>query len=854
LAPDPQPKAAVDQVSQAPGAAAATTRLSTPAPQSTRLLTTYVTVLTVIGLGLLAFRLPLMHFEQPLLFLALLSSSVFISISKVHLPLASGSATLSMSYFTDFMALVLLGPDEAMIVAGASGATQCLLSTRGRASLRQTAFSVAALVLTVQAAGAVAQMLGGFHIGENFIRLSRPAVGAAATFFLCNSWLVATAVSLSRRESLLGTWQQNFLWTAPACFIGAGVAVLAVRVVMTMQIWTVLLVAAPLYLTYRSYRIYLRRVEEQQEHVKQVSDLHMASVEALARAIDARDQTIDRNGCPNDSHIRRVQAKAAELAGLAGMSAAEIEGVKVAALLHDIGKLAVPEHILTKPGRLTPDEFERVRIHPAIGADIIRAVPFPYPVAPFIKSHHERWDGSGYPEGLQGEEIPLGARVLAIVDYFDALTTDRPYHKAMNWHDAMKVVESEAGRALDPRLVPLFVQIMAGGEEAELAEQPEDGSAEHAVAPGSRPATGFSSETQHAPPAANVFQNISRATQEMHALYDIAQTLGTRLSVNDTMGLLTSKLTKLVPASCWALYLYDADRHALQCRFASGLDADVLDGLSIPMGEGVSGWAAQHRTPGVNARAAADFEAGGLPKASRPLKSAMAYPLVDGDQLVGTLTVYHAEASPFRQEHRRLLDRVCNQVAGVIRNSLLFEQMHQVSFTDSLTDLPNSRALFAYLNDRFASGDSDGGAVLMIDLDGFKAINDEFGHQVGDMALRQVAAAIRQNVRHSDFCARYAGDEFVVVLPACERPEAERRALHIQRALDAMETEPRAGVRLRPAISVGVAVSPDDGHTYDELLAAADRRMYDDKQQRRASGRRMQVTRNGNPLQLVASK
>ena len=149
-----------------------------------------------------------------------------------------------------------------------------------------------------------------------------------------------------------------------------------------------------------------------------------------------------------------MQAKAAELARLAGMSDGEIEGVKVAALLHDIGKLAVPEHILTKPGRLTPDEFERVRIHPAIGADIIRAVPFPYPVAPYIKSHHERWDGSGYPEGLRGEEIPLGARVLAIVDYFDALTTDRPYHKAMNWHDAMEVVRSESGRALDPRLVP----------------------------------------------------------------------------------------------------------------------------------------------------------------------------------------------------------------------------------------------------------------------------------------------------------------------------------------------------------------------------------------------------------------
>jgi putative nucleotidyltransferase with HDIG domain len=243
------------------------------------------------------------------------------------------------------------------------------------------------------------------HLGQDPLTLSKPAVAAAATFFLCNSGLVATAVALSRREPVLKLWQQNFMWTAPACFIGAGVAVLAIRVVMTMQIWVVLLAAAPLYLTYRSYRIYLGRVEDQERHLKQVSELHIDSVEALALAIDARAQTFDRSHGPNDNHIRRVQAAAAQLARAAGMSSDEVEGVEVAALLHDIGKLAVPEHILTKPGRLTPDEYERVRIHPQVGADIIRAVPFPYPVAPYIESHHERWDGSGHPEGLAGEAI-----------------------------------------------------------------------------------------------------------------------------------------------------------------------------------------------------------------------------------------------------------------------------------------------------------------------------------------------------------------------------------------------------------------------------------------------------------------
>jgi diguanylate cyclase (GGDEF)-like protein/putative nucleotidyltransferase with HDIG domain len=799
-------------------------------------LSVYTALVIAVGAGLLLWRVPQARIaDHPQLFFALLLASVLISASKVHLPLASGSATVSMSYFTDFMSLVLVGPDLAMLVAGASGATQCVLAARGRSSLRQTLFSVSALVTTVQAAGLASGLLGGFPLDAPLVMLARPAVGAAATFFVCNSWLVAGAVALSRREPVARVWQQNFLWTAPACFIGAGVAVLAVRVLMTTEVWIVLLVGAPLYLTYRSYRIYLGRVEDHQRHAKEVSELHMASVEALARAIDARDQTIDRTACPNDNHIRRVQATAAALAQAAGMSSNDIEGVKVAALLHDIGKLAVPEHILTKPGRLTPDEFERVRIHPTIGAEIIRAVPFPYPVASFIQSHHERWDGSGYPDGLQGERIPLGARVLAVVDYFDALTTDRPYHRAMDREAALDILRSEAGKALDPMLVARFIELLPKLDLPDVAMRTGAAPSERQGTRASAPVTGFSIEAVHASPVSNAFQNISRATQETHALYDIAQTLGTRIGVDETMELLAGKLHPLVPATCWALYVYDAETRMLQCRFASGLEPEVVQALRIPAGEGPTGWAARHRSPAVNARAEADFEAAGIPGRARDFASALVYPLIDGEVLVGTLTLYHSALSPYRVEHRRLLDRVCSQAASAIRNSMLFEQMHQVSFTDSLTDLPNSRALFAHLHRHFCEAPETNavGALLMIDLDGFKGINDEYGHQVGDYTLRRVASAIRENIRQLDFCARYAGDEFVVVLSPCTRREADWRAGEIQRAIESMQVSPKPGVVLNPAVSIGVAISPDDGESYEELLAAADRRMYEDKQQRR---------------------
>src|SRR5262245_21337477 len=367
----------------------------------------YATGVIVAGFVVLAVRSPQLRFEQMWLFLTLLAGSVVLSSWKVHLPLVGGRATLSMSYFTDFLALVLLGPDEGMLVAAASGVAQCLLLSRGRPVVSQTLFNAAALMIAMQLTGLVSSALGGFFM-PSMLDVAQATVAAAGVFFFVNSGLVAAAIALSRGEPIVKTWYENFFWTAPACFIAASTAVFLVRGA-SVYVWFAFLAVGPLHVTLRAYRLYLGRLEEQQKHLEEVSALHLASVEALARAIDARDQTIDheRSG---ENHIRRVQAWAVEPAEAAEMTADEVEAVKVAALLHDIGKLAVPEHILTKPGRLTEKEFARVRIHPIVGAEIIQAVPFPYPVAPLIRSHHERWDGSGYPDGLRGDETPLGAR------------------------------------------------------------------------------------------------------------------------------------------------------------------------------------------------------------------------------------------------------------------------------------------------------------------------------------------------------------------------------------------------------------------------------------------------------------
>jgi len=626
-------------------------------------------------------------------------------------------------------------------------------------------------------------------------------------------------------------WNENFLWSAPSYFVGALVAGGAVGIMTLSTKWAVPLLAAPLYATYKSYKVYLGRIDDEQRHVREMADLHLATIEALALAIDAKDQT-------SQSHIRRVQLYAAALARALGMTDNHIQGVKTAALLHDIGKLAVPEHILSKPGPLTPEEFQKIRAHPKVGADIISAVPFPYPVSPLILSHHERWDGKGYPSGLKGEEIPLGARILSVVDYFDALMAERPYHKAMSFDAAIGLLQQEAAKGLDPTVVERFIELLPSLQvEAAKLEQtirrvaPE----EHGTAPG-RPATGLLTE----PTKKNVFDDIALAHREIYALYEIAQAMGTSLGVSDTMALITAKLSNLVPFSCAALFLYDEETETLRCRFATGVDSEIIQQVAVHSGEGLTGWVARNRRALVNARPSADLEAAGLSTLHTSLQSALVCPLMFNERFIGTLSVYHVDAAFYRDDHRRLLDRVSEQAGAVINNSMLFEQTQEDSLTDPLTGLPNTRFLFMHLTRELARAErlKSEVSLLVMDLDNFKDINDSHGHHVGDRALCEVARVLRTAIRPYDICVRYAGDEFIVVLSGCGADEAEHKRQELQKNIDEVFFEARPGKRVQLGISVGAAVFPQDGESYEALLATADSRMYQDKAGRKRRGGR----------------
>jgi diguanylate cyclase (GGDEF)-like protein/putative nucleotidyltransferase with HDIG domain len=780
----------------------------------------YVGAVIALGVAVGAAAMTSVDVPRPGLFAALLALSVISSALKVDLPLGVGSSCISLSYAVDFTALLMLGPAPTMVISMTSVWFQCTFRMNERNPAYKTLFSMATLTLTVAAAGAMYTWLGGTY-GALAPAPLQPLMAAAMTYFLVNSLAVATAFALVTRRRIFSVWHDNFLWSITSYVVGGIAAGISVEVLHQAGHWQTTLAFVPLCLTYRTYRIYLGRIAEERRRVAEWTQLHWESTEVLARAIQAKDDD-------GSSHVERVQQYASSLARQLELSEPDTQAVEIAALLHDIGKLAVPEHILSKPGPLTLNERRKMQIHAQVGAEIVSAVPFPCPVAPLIRSHHERWDGMGYPSGLRGQEIPVGARILAVVDCFDALTSERPYRPAVSQEAALDILQEEAGTAFDPAIVAQFIKLAPSLTPPANERFPQS--------------VGLSKEdgVSHAPiggtadkRGGDAFAEIASANRESYTLYEIALAMGQSMSLAETMTLVSSKLKQLVPFSSCALFVRSGEE--LRCRFATGLHADVLENATIKESTGLSGWVARHGRPLINGLPRAEFSAAGITSTDVRLESALVCPLSVNGQVIGMIEVFHEEAGSYTEDHLRVLDQISEHAAAVVHNALTFEQAQEQAFKDSLTGLANPRALQFQVGRELARArrtDSPFSLVLL-DLDEFKAINDEHGHLTGDLALRKVARVLQSTARPYDTCIRYGGDEFVVLLSGCGKAEAEDRRRQFQEAVAAITLESEDGRVIPLGVSAGASVFPDDGDTYERLLARADRRMYRDKAQRK---------------------
>lgn len=800
-----------------------------PGPQSWREMTfaarAYITVVVVCGWAVLAYAMMHGTSQNHLKFFCYLTITVAASRLKLNLPGVTG--TMSIIFMFLLLGTLELSLAETMALGSAAVAVQCFGHNHPRPL--QIAFNICTTALAIAATFFGYRFL--FHHGLH--TFSALLFLAACIYFVSTTLPPATVVSLTESRSLRRVWSETYFWSFPYYLVGAGVAGM-MDWLHDFADWQTSLLALPVvYLIYHSYRLYLAKLEDEKRHVEEMADLHMRTIEALALAIEAKDQT-------THDHLQRVRIYAVEVAKELKLSREEMEALQAAALLHDIGKLAIPEHIVSKPGRLTPEEFEKMKIHPLVGAEILERVRFPYPVVPIVRAHHEKFDGSGYPNGLRGKQIPIGARILAAVDFLDALASDRQYRRALPLDQAMARLTEDSGKAFDPEVVNVLrrryvqleelvhhrMEVINKKSSAEEAEKNADGGTKKVH--GIEPAAGFTTQRKRQVPERSFLSSIAAAREEAQTLFELSQELGASLSLGETLSVFSVKLRRSVPYDAIAIYVRHGEE--LVPEYVNGDNFRLFASLRIPIGQGLSGWVAQNLKPILNGNPSVEPGYLNDPSKYSTLMSALAVPLEGLKGVVGVVALYHAEKDFFNSDHLRILLAISSKMALAIENALKYEQAENSAVTDYLTGLPNARSLFLQLDRELArcKRDNKSLTVMVSDMDGFKQINDRFGHLEGNRVLRLFAHSLKETSREYDYVARMGGDEFVVIAPGIT-PEAARRKGEQMR-----ELAQRAGKEVCNedivSLSVGKAVYPEDGLDAEKLLSVADKRMYLQKQ------------------------
>ncbi len=693
-----------------------------------------------------------------------------------------------------FLGVVFLGV-PAGVVLGALELFASSLRSASRASTRiampasgaVTVFVAGhAFYLALAAHAGVARRPAGSAEALSLEQLVVPLVLMALVQYLLNGALVAVLLGLKSRRSVWRCWREGYLLGSWTFFAGAVAACVVYESMMRFGLLYVILSVPVIAATLATYRTYFERVAEK----------------------------------------------------LMGLSPSEIKALKAGALLHDIGKLAVPDHILNKPGKLTEAEFERMKVHTTVGAQILERVNFPHPVVPIVLYHHEQWDGRGYPEGLRGEEIPLTARILSVVDCFDSVREERPYRRGMTQDEACAMLRRGAGGHFDPRVVEVFLrhlprfeeEIVAAGLDNRGLTQEEW---EHRDLLGEeveQSQAGHPSANVHRSDAPHYLSQITNAHREVYALYEIARTFGSSLDIEDTVSVLVNKVGHVVPFDLCAVYLYDDEKGYATAAHVSGRHAELLRGRAVAPGEGVVGFVLANRRSSYLLDPMLDFADVELPGGCR-FQSMVALPLAKDERLVGALAVYSTEPRRYTDDHLRLLDTVARLASDALANAMSHAQAESNALTDTLTGLPNARAVYVRYEQEAARARRTGRPfqVVMLDLDDFKQVNDTYGHKTGDRMLREVGRILHAQLREYDFLARYAGDEFVAIVQDLSVEQTSELRERIERAVSKFSLHVRGDKHARVGISVGSASYGVHGETLDQLLIAADEAMYSAK-------------------------
>ncbi|WP_069650812.1 HD-GYP domain-containing protein [Caloranaerobacter ferrireducens] len=381
--------------------------------------------------------------------LAIITESLLIFI-----PGSSGG--VSVGFAISLASIMIGGPLFAAIITAFGFFFRVLkIPDRGYMHLfntpfYKTMFNVSQSIINIGISGIVYTTLGGVFGKSSFVLAFLPIIAALSIYVLLNTMIMSILISLLSNERFIDVWKKNIRGIIPNLIAVGTLGVIIALAYISYGAFAVVLFFGPLLLARYSFKLYM-----DMKHV------YMETIQALTNAMEAKDAY-------TKGHADRVGKYAVKLARALNLSDKKIENIKNAAILHDIGKIGIDDQILKKPGKLTDEEYQKIKEHPSIGAEILKGVNFLKEVSNIVRHHHERYDGKGYPDGLKEDEIPVEAAILAIADVYDAMTSDRPYRKALSKDVALSEIEKNAGTQFDPEFAKMFVKVMRNEEEKEM--------------------------------------------------------------------------------------------------------------------------------------------------------------------------------------------------------------------------------------------------------------------------------------------------------------------------------------------------------------------------------------------------
>jgi len=750
----------------------------------------------------------------------LLLAVIVAKTSARHpLKLVNGSA-VSVPEALIFLSVIMLGPYYGALL----GVVDMLLVSR-RLGLKPSNYllNISSIAISVYVSGkvyyAVALQLESESLMIGSGRVALVVAVPLIAMALCSySLQLAITALVSRFTSLLKIRERlrdTFPWEPVSFLASATVAGLTSYSFLNFGIVTtavIMLVLMPVpVVIYYTFKTYHDKLGEQQAHYQKLTSVYDSILEMLAMAIDAKDDV-------THDHIQRVKLFARRMGEAVGLSELEIEAVKAGALLHDIGKIGVPAYILNKPGKLTEHEFEQMKMHTIIGADMLSNVDFRYPVVPIVRHHHERWDGRGYPDGLKGEAIPITARILTLVDNYDALRSDRPYKTGMTREQALTYIKENAGTFFDPKLVDIFLAMADQLEVEAVNFKPPPSNrrskVESFAMANARPAAGFDTAPK-VDRAAAALNSIAETNQRVTALYEMSRTLSSILSLEDTLAILTNRLSKLIPFTTCAISLFDASRSEFEIAHATGLHSERFIKRRMPAEAGITGWVITNQRPMYNTNPVLDLTFLGTEIAST-YKGVVVFPLIKNEEPIGAIALYSTELAAYASEHIQLMESISQPACDAVYNALMFEQAQRDAFTDSTTGLANERALISHFERERSRAErlSTPLSLIVVNVDRFSFVTAS-GENSLEHNLAQLGRLVKKQVRETDIVARYENSSLIALLPDSGQLEVAEACRRIGSELVL------AGFPEDLSVTIGAATSPEDGDGLEGLLRAA---------------------------------